>query len=216
MAGQLTAYTCDEFCDRLASHDPVPGGGGSAAMVGAIAAALASMVANFTRGKARYAAVADDIEAILAAADAHRLRLLELVQADADVFEPLSSAYAIPKDDPARTDAVERELKAACEPAHEMMEEIAQLIALFAELRTKGSREMRSDVGCGALYARAALRAAAYVIYADAALLNDRDHAARLTARADELLMTYAPQAEAIADEVLTEIRERPLNALSH
>ena len=177
-------------------------------MVGALAAALASMVARFTDGP-RHAAVADEIDRILAEADVRRSRLLDLVQRDADVFEPLSSAYAIPKDDLRRTQAVEREMKAACAPASAMMEEIAAVIDLYAALREIGSRQMRSDVGIGALLARAALQSAAYVIYADAKRLNDRAAADALEARCDELLMSATPRAEAIAAEVLSEIRER-------
>ena len=207
----LTALSCREFCEALASHDPIPGGGGITAMVGALAASLCSMVVNFTAGRKKYAAYEEDLSRIIAAADTACDHLLELVQLDAHVFEPLSSAYAIPKDDPLRPEALDHEMKAACEPSLMMMEEIAHVIDLYEELIDKCTRQMLSDVGIGALFARASLQAASYVVYADAKLVRDHDWAQAAEQRCDQLTMTYAPRAEALAARVLSIIREPSL-----
>ena len=66
----LTALSCASFASELASRKPVPGGGGAAAYVGALAAALCSMVGNFTVGKPRYVAVEADVLAAMAAPQA--------------------------------------------------------------------------------------------------------------------------------------------------
>ena len=102
MAEPLTNLSCTEFAAVLAAKQSVPGGGGAAALVGALGAALCSMVGNFTTGKKTYAAVEDDVQRMLADAEEVRLRLIDLVADDATAFFPLSQAYAIPKEDPSR------------------------------------------------------------------------------------------------------------------
>ena len=94
--------SCSEFVDVLASKAAVPGGGGASALVGAVGTALGSMVGNLTVGKKKYADVEADIVAIMEKAEALQKELLKLVDEDAVVFEPLSKAYGIPKDDPNR------------------------------------------------------------------------------------------------------------------
>ena len=205
----LTDLSCTEFTEALASKTGVPGSGGATAMAGALAAALASMVANFTEGKKKYAAYEEDVESILDQTEAIRRRLLELVQEDADVFEPLSHAYGIPKDDPRRQAGVGRELVDACKPSSEMMEQIAACIKLLERLWKEGSRVVVSDVGSSALLCRAALECASYNIYANTKLMTDSDQAAKLESRCDELLLTYIPRAEAIAADVMGAIREQ-------
>ena len=82
--------TCGAFLDALASKAPVPGGGGASALAGALGAALCTMVGNFTVGKKKYAAVEEDVKALMARAEDIRARLLAQVDADAAAFEALS------------------------------------------------------------------------------------------------------------------------------
>ena len=95
---EFTKGTCEEFVEVLASKAPVPGGGGASALVGAIGTALGNMVGSLTLGKKKYADVQDDIIALKAKADALQAELLGLVQKDAEMFEPLSKAYGLPKE----------------------------------------------------------------------------------------------------------------------
>ena len=97
------------FTEALASNAPTPGGGGAAALVGAVGAALGHMVGALTVGKKKYAAVEAELTACMERIDALRLRLLELVQRDADCFAPLARAYGMAKDDPKRGETLERE-----------------------------------------------------------------------------------------------------------
>ena len=107
MASELTKMSCEDFASVLAARQPVPGGGGAAAYVGALGVALGSMVGTYTSGKKSAAAYEGDIRRMLLAAEDIRVRLVALVDADADAFYPLSQAYAIPKDDPTRADVLE-------------------------------------------------------------------------------------------------------------
>ena len=88
----FSQFSCADFAQALASKTSVPGGGGAAAMAGALSAALCSMAGNFTAGKKKYAAYEADIQRILTEAEALRQCLLTLVDADADGFEPLAKA----------------------------------------------------------------------------------------------------------------------------
>ena len=104
----FVTVSCTEFVDVLASKAAVPGGGGASALVGAVGTALGSMVGNLTVGKKKYADVEADILVIMDKAAALQKELLRLVDEDAVVFEPLSKAYGIPKDDPNREKIMER------------------------------------------------------------------------------------------------------------
>ena len=94
----IATQTCTEFLEALASKAPVPGGGGASALVGAVGVALGNMVGNLTVGKKKYADVEADVRALDQRSEALRRKLEALVAADAEVFEPLSRAYGLPKD----------------------------------------------------------------------------------------------------------------------
>lgn len=207
MAEPLTNLSCTEFAAVLAAKQSVPGGGGAAALVGALGAALCSMVGNFTTGKKTYAAVEDDVQRMLADAEAVRLRLIDLVADDAAAFFPLSQAYAIPKEDPSRAETLEAATKAACKAPYEMMVEISKSIELLEEMGEKGSKMLVSDVGCGALFARAALESASMNVFVNTKTIKDRAWAEDLEAKCDALLSEYIPRAEACARSVMSRIR---------
>ena len=98
----MTDRTLSEFTAQLASASPAPGGGGAAALTGALAASLGAMAANVTAANPRYADRTDALTTLAAACDAQRAALLALIDADAAGFLPLQRAYAIPKTDPDR------------------------------------------------------------------------------------------------------------------
>ena len=93
---KIAEKSCIGFVDVLASKAPVPGGGGAAALVGAIGMALGSMVCNLTTGKKKYAQYEEDIQAILGKAKTLQDQLLEMIDKDAEGFFPLSQAYGLP------------------------------------------------------------------------------------------------------------------------
>ena len=97
METQLLDKSCKDFLTDLASKEPTPGGGGAAALAGAIAAALTSMVSNLTLGKEKFADVEDKIRPLLVSAEILRTRMLALVAADAAVFDGFMKAYKLPK-----------------------------------------------------------------------------------------------------------------------
>lgn len=207
MPKRLTSRSFEEFAEVLAAKESVPGGGGAAAMVGALGVALCSMVGNFTTGKKTYAAVEDDIQRMLKEATDVRLRLIKLVAEDAEAFFPLSKAYAIPRDDPRRAEVLEAATKSACAAPLEMMRQICRAIELLEEMGEKGSKMLISDVGCGALLCRASLEAASMNVFVNTKTLKDRNFAEQAEAECDAMLEKYIPRAEACANAVMSRIR---------
>ena len=208
MTEHLTDLSCDAFTRALAAKVPAPGGGGAAALAGALAVALCSMAGNFTAGKPRFAAVESDVQRILAEGEGLRARLVALVEADAHAFEPLAQAYRIPADDPSRTVRIEDALRGACSVPIEIMRACARSLDLLEEMGEKGSRMMRSDVGCGAALAAGALRAAHLTVLVNTTSLAGDPVAEALEAEADGLLAAYIPRADALAAAVADAIRE--------
>jgi formiminotetrahydrofolate cyclodeaminase len=198
----LLDQSCREFADVLASAEPVPGGGGASALVGALGAALGSMVGNLTLGKKKYEAVQEDIRRVLSKMEALRAELLSLADRDAEVFKPLSEAYGLPKDTEEQRverDAVmEAALKRASGVPLEIMEKVMDALKLHEELAAKGTRIAISDVGVGALFCRAALAGAALNVSINPKLMKDRAFADALNKRAEEMLEKGLPQAERI------------------
>ena len=208
MKTTLTENTISGFIEVLAAKAPVPGGGGAAALAGALGAALCSMVGNYTSGKKAYADVEEDVQRMLAEAADVRRNLARLINEDADAFVPLSAAYAIPKGDPRRAVVLEQATKAAIRPPLEMMRQMCRAIELLEEMGEKGSRMLASDVACGALLSKAALESASVNVFVNTASLQDRAYASTIEAECDEMLEEYGPRAQACADGVIARIRK--------
>jgi len=204
---KLTEKSCAEFAQALASKASVPGGGGAAALAGALGIALCSMVGNFTVGKKKYAAVEEDVKAMLVKAESLRTNLLDLVNADAEAFAPLSRAYAIPKDDPSRASVLEEATLNACQAPMEMVRRCGEAIELLEEMERKGSAMLLSDVGCGALLCRAAMESAALNVFVNTKTLKDREKAAQMEEEISGLLLRYLSRADQVARAVAGRIR---------
>lgn len=170
----------NEFISKLSSGAPVPGGGGAAALMGGVASALCSMVANLTTGKKKYAEYEEDIQRILKTTETLTDATLEIIEKDAVAFEPLSKAYSIPKDDPNREATLEEALKVAATAPYEIIEQMKAVAELIEELSTKGSRLAISDVGVAATACKAATESAALNIYINTKLMKNRDFAKEL------------------------------------
>ena len=199
----MTMETCREFVKVLASDAPAPGGGGAAALVGAIGTALGNMVGSLTVGKKKYADVQDEILALKARCDELQKKLLDQVEADEVNFLPLAKAYGIPKDDPNRDAILEEATIIACSTPMAIMELCCQAIDCIAVFAAKGSRLAVSDAGCGAVCCKAALQAASLNVFINTKSLKNRETAEAMNAKANEMLNKYC----AIADEIFTTVK---------
>ena len=192
----------DKFLAELASSAPTPGGGGAAALCGALGIALGNMVGSLTLGKKKYADVQEDIAALNSRAEALRADFVALIDADAEAFAPLSKAYGIPKDDPARAEIMEAALKRAAEPPLEIMRKCAEALDVIADYAAKGSALAISDAGCAAALAIAAMKAAALNVRINTKSMADREAADKMNAEAAGLYEKYEKEAEEIYQNV--------------
>ena len=165
MSEKLTDQTVVQFLDALASSAPAPGGGSAAALSGALGAALVSMVCNLTLGKAKYADVQDDISALVEKSEALRHLLVDLLEADVEVYTGVSRAYKMPRKTPeakaARTAAIQEALKEAAKVPMQVAEACVQVLDLCTPAAELGNINAVSDAGVAALLAEAGLRSAA-------------------------------------------------------
>jgi formiminotetrahydrofolate cyclodeaminase len=191
-----------EFTAMLASPTPVPGGGGACAAVSAIGIALGDMVGEFTVGKKRYAAIEDELRKNMAQAQKLREELLACINADAECFEPLSKAYAIPKDDPKRDEIMEKCLRDAAAVPRRIFDLCMQAIKLMGEFAGKGSPLMVSDAATGVVFCKAALIGAAVNVRVNTRLMKDREYAEDLDRYIRNNLNLYTELADRIFDSV--------------
>ena len=199
----MTMESCRKFVEVLASDAPAPGGGGAAALVGAIGTALGNMVGSLTVGKKKYADVQDEIIALKAKCDALQTELLNQVEMDEINFLPLAKAYGIPKDDPNRDAILEEATITACAVPMHIMELCCEAIGYIKVFADKGSRLAVSDAGCGAVCCKAALQAASLNVFINTMTLKNREKAEELNGKALAMMDKYC----AMADEIFTSVK---------
>lgn len=194
------------FLDELASGTPTPGGGGAAAVMGAMGAALISMVANLTIGKKGYEAVEADMRALLAESESLRARMAAMVEGDALAFDTLMAAYKLPKasdeEKTARSAAIQAGLKAATEAPLDCALAAAMGVRLAVRAVDKGNLNVISDVGVGVLASAAALRSAALNVRINAPQIKDRVFADHALTELEALLAECLPLADAVHERV--------------
>ncbi|MGR8933425.1 MAG: methenyltetrahydrofolate cyclohydrolase [Gammaproteobacteria bacterium] len=169
------------FLHELASKAATPGGGSAAAVMGAMSAALTSMVCNLTLGKPKYAVVQADMQALLQQSEALRSNLTGMIEADVEVFGRVMAAYALPKDSEAeknaRSAAIQAALKAATQVSLDCAGACAEAIKLSREAAEKGNLNVVSDAGAAVMAGYGALKSAALNVYINAAGIKDREFA---------------------------------------
>jgi formiminotetrahydrofolate cyclodeaminase len=167
------------YLDDLAAKLPAPGGGSAAALLGAIGAALVSMVANFTVGKDAYKEVEEDIRRILEESEALRDRLIQLVDEDVSAYEKVSKAFKLPKG-PEREREVENALRDASKVPSEVLERSFKVLELAGELAEKGNPSLITDVGIAALSALVAMKSAALNIEINLKWMKDEEFSRKM------------------------------------
>lgn len=196
----------DCFLTELHSKKPVPGGGGASALVGAVGAALAGMVGNLTTGKKKYAHFESDLQRILTQAEALRVEMTSLIDADAIGFAPLAAAYGMPAQTPEqkaeKAQALEQASQTACAVPAAIIRAAVKTLRLQEELFLKGSTLALSDVGVGAACLRAAIKGAWLNV-----VINTRDYtkapwAQQLLSQLEPLVKQGSREADLLFDRV--------------
>jgi formiminotetrahydrofolate cyclodeaminase len=204
--------TVDDFLERLAGAAPTPGGGSAAAIMGAMGAALVSMVCNVTIGKKGQEQAAAEMLAVRAESEILRARLTAMVDEDIAAFDGLMAAYKLPKtgdDDKAhRSAAIQAALRRATEVPLDCARACAAVIGLAARATSQGYRGVISDAGAGVVAAHAALRSAALNVYINAPALKDTEFARRSVAEIEALAASSAADCEAVYSFVRRRLEE--------
>ena len=176
-----------DFVAATASKEPTPGGGAIAALTAATGAALAEMVANLTFGKKGYEAVQPEMEELQAKAEAIRKRMLELSQADADVFNIFMNALGLPKntdeEKAARTAAIQQAYKDAAMVPFEIGELANQIFDLAELASRKGNQNLITDGIIAAINARAAVKSAFLNVRINLSGIKDESFVAELISK---------------------------------
>jgi glutamate formiminotransferase/formiminotetrahydrofolate cyclodeaminase len=180
------------FVASVASPDPVPGGGSVAAHAGALAAALAQMVAGLSIGKKKYAAVESEMKGVALEAVAVGNKLAGLVKRDADAYSKVSASYKLPKEpeDAARhrTDTITAALLDAAQVPLETARCCVDVLRLAAIVAEKGNTNAVTDAGVAALLAEAGCRGAAYNVRVNVQALDDKSQGSELAREAANLV----------------------------
>ena len=167
------------------------------------------MVGCLTKGKAKYAAVEGEINALTCEARNLMQRFLELIDEDARAFEPLSRAYSMPKDAPDRDEIMEKCLAQAALAPMETLRLCARAIELASRFAEIGSTLAVSDAGCAAVFCRAALEGAAMNVFVNTRLMKDRNRAQAMNREVNAYLEKYAPMAEQTYTQVKGKLYEQ-------
>ena len=199
--------TLVDFIYELASKNPIPGGGGASALIGAVGVSLCSMVANLTSGKKKYVEYQSDIDVILSNISVTIPVLLELIEKDAEVFEPLSVAYKLSREDPNRDEILENALVSACSIPMKIMKEISKVVDIIERLSVKGSKLAISDVGVAASACRCALEGAIMNIYINTKLMKRHDFAKQINTEAETILNDAVYRCNDVYQKIANELR---------
>ena len=184
--------TVTRFNELLASAAPVPGGGSVSALVGALGAGLGVMVGCLTKKHGD----SDALKAVTEEAADIQKSFLELIDKDAEGFEPLSRAYSMPREAPDRAEITEKCLVKAAEAPVEIAKLSCRAIELTQELSKLSDALALSDVGCAAVLCKAALLSASLNVYANTRLMKNRETAEKINAEVRETVKKYAPSAD--------------------
>lgn len=196
---RLVDMTCAAFAEETASESPAPGGGSISAYMGALAAALAAMVANLSSHKAgwdnRWKFFSDEAEKGMAVMN----ELLALVDEDTAAFNRIMDVFGMPKGTPeekaARAEAMEVATLYATQVPLRTMKAAYKAFSVVKAMAEEGNPNSVSDAGVGALAARSAVMGACLNVKINAAGLKDREAAERLVSEA-ESIQAAAQQAE--------------------
>lgn len=197
----LGTMPIDRFLDLLASSNPTPGGGGIAALAGALSAGLITMVCSLTIGKPKYADVQDEVKALMARSEELRARLHDLVDEDARVYSQVMDTYKLPKDTDEQKQARSAKIQEATIEASKVPLEIAKECARVIELAEPAARltnvQAIGDVAMAAYLAEGALQGAVVNVDINLRSVKDRSRTQALLDEANEVAVGQREKVEA-------------------
>ena len=199
---KLAEQNCTTFTQLLSSAAPAPGGGGAAALCGALAVSLCAMAGTLSAGRKASVGHEEELSRLVRCCAALRCRLLSLIDEDAVGFLPLAKAYSLPKDSPGRAETLREATLHACRAPMEMLRAGAETAALLEQMEALSSPLLLSDVGCGASLCRSALECAALNLAVNTKTCKSDPAAKALDQEAAGILDRWLPRMAALAGRV--------------
>jgi len=192
------------YLDDLASARSTPGGGSAVALSGAMGAALASMVARLTLGKAEYAGVQQEIESLVQRTESLRERFQQLVQEDIDAYGRLSASFKMPRETDAeriaRSSAIQAQLVEAAHVPLEIAERAAELVQHCQRIAEIGNVNILSDVGIAAMLASSAGDGAGWLVRINLRALKDLELVSVLSNRLGAALERISARSQQVTN----------------
>jgi len=202
----------EQFLDLLAAAQPTPGGGSAAALIGAMGAALISMMARLTVSKDKYAADHEEMAALLEKSEALRGQLTEAMQQDIKAYNKVMSAYTAPaksKGETARNADIQAAFKEATEIPLICIRLALQIIPLARRAVEIGNMNAAADAGVAAIAGHAAIRGAALNVFTNCAVIKDEIFSRTCINEANKALS----EAARLESEVFTLVRQKTAKA---
>lgn len=202
----------EQFLDLLAAAQPTPGGGSVAALIGAMGAALVSMMARLTVSKDKYAADHEEMAALLEQSEALRAHLTEAMQQDIKAYNKVMSTYtatATSKSEATRNTDIQTAIKEATEIPLVCIRLALQIIPLARRAVEIGNNNAAADAGVAAIAGHAAIRAAALNVFTNCALIKDEIFSRTCINEANKALS----EAARLESEVFTMVRQKAVKS---
>lgn len=200
----------EKYVADLAAKLPAPGGGSATALVGSLAAALNSMVSNFTIGNEKFRINEEKVKGILESSEKLRIELLNLVQEDVNVYSKVSSAYKMPKttegENDKRNDMIQVALKEAISVPVRTLEISVEVLRITKQLLESGNPNLISDVGVAGCLAHSTFKSSIINIEVNLSGIKDKNFSVEMCKKISQF--------ESEVNSLTTEIWEGVLNKL--
>lgn len=207
----LTELTVKDFLNKVAGSDPVPGGGSIAALNGAIASALAAMVANLTIGKKNYADSEELMKQIAERAAGLKEEFVADVDRDSEAYDRVFACFKMPKatdeEKAARSAAIQEATKFAAQVPMEVARRAYGLMDTIVQVARKGNQNAVTDACVAMMAARSAVLAALMNVRINLGSLKDKEFALAMQAEADGLEQQALAKEKELLDEINRTLR---------
>lgn len=199
-----------DYLKDAASGSPTPGGGSVSALVGALAASMSSMVANFTVGKKKYEGVQSEVKELVRQLEGHRAALLALVDEDIRDYSKVSSAYDLPKETEEEKMKRHAAIVAACRCALQTplkaALEVSQVAVIASRLSLIGNKNLLTDSGVSSLLCLACAEAAGLNVEINLSQIPDEPFKAEVRSRLKRALDVTRRMRQEVWQRVLREL----------
>lgn len=204
----LTELTIKEFINKVISNDPVPGGGSVSALNGALAGALAAMVANLTVGRKKYAEVNDIMVELSSRFEKMSQRLIEDVDRDSEAYNRVFAAFKLPKETDeekiVRSEAIQRETKYAAQVPMEVARAVYEVLPMIDTVAQKGNSNAVTDACVSMMCARTAILGALLNVRINLTSIKDEAFVKAMSDEADAIEAHTILQEQALLDYAKT------------